>query len=210
MEFDGSQMAFLRHHKITPDDIYDGRLVKDDELRKHNAKDAGKLFMLGHTCTKDSTHWISNRSGRCVQCNTAYIEFIRRESQTGHVYIAGSLKKKLIKIGFTTVVVDREKSINKSLLAGCDDWRILKWMKVDEGGKIERKAQDALKSFFFPCTCIKSKKEQPSKEVFSCSFLKALEALNCAVENEKVFDDKPLKNDFVSAYCAFPNRNTSK
>ncbi len=202
---DASQMAFLRHHRITLDDIFDGRLIPDKHKRRLLAEQAGKLFVYSQDCSKDKSHWIENRNGRCIQCNTAYIEFQRRDSATGYVYIAGSLKKKLIKVGFTSIILDREKSINKSLLADANDWKILTWKKIEGAGSVEGKTHQLLKEYLYPCTCKKSGKEQSSKEVFSCSFLKALEALNSAMQDEMVYEDKPIKADFVSDYCGFPN-----
>ena len=92
------QLAFLNCHGVSISEVYDATGMR----RKHYYSDMKLLEMrvaIGVTPCTNKGHTMRNRNGRCVQCNPASFAFERRYEQEAFVYIAGSIRKKIIKVG---------------------------------------------------------------------------------------------------------------
>ena len=68
------------------------------------------------------------------------------------VYIAGSLKGSIIKIGYTKDVQIREESLNRTEYAGYYDWIVLFAIRSINAGEIESRLDMALKEYSFLLT----------------------------------------------------------
>ena len=147
MSFTEVELALLAQHGYGPEDLYDGR----DQAQvtwKAGAKAAGKDIILVHAgrCTKSATHRLKTRGGHCFECKPWRVSFVRRESVTGYVYIAGSLKARLVKIGMCEDSLSRrEYKLRHDRYGGFDDWTILYSVKVNRAGEIERRAREQLR-----------------------------------------------------------------
>ena len=116
--------------------------------------------------------------------------FEARYSKPGYVYIAGSQRKKLIKVGGTESIDDREKSLFNDSYARAFDWEILFSVWVDKYGDTEGKIQKLLAPYEISVSYIKDGKYQEAKEIFRCSFIVAKNALD-----EVMKDDPPDEDE---------------
>lgn len=70
---------------------------------------------------------------------------MKRTSQTGHLYLAGSKEKKIIKIGMTTEFIEtRILKLNSKKVGDTNDWIILKTIECSKVNEIELKIHKRL------------------------------------------------------------------
>lgn len=159
----------------------EGRSVK---LFEEEMKEMGKAFAYNTTPCAKSGHTIRTRSGHCAQCDTSNIAFTLRHISFGLVYIAGSQKGQLIKIGTTSSKDARAETLNSTKYGNQIDWEILFSFKCTNAGEVENEAHKILISF--AVTDIKylhDNHKQKSNELFRCSYTKAKDALMEVVDD---------------------------
>src|ERR1700733_2095023 len=109
-----TEIRFLASHGYSEDDVYNGLYQSKDD-RAAAAKKAGKHLVLagvvGRGNCRELSHRLRTRAGHCIQCKPLNIAFQRREDTPGYVYIAGSLSDRIIKIGTTGNIVQRENQM---------------------------------------------------------------------------------------------------
>jgi hypothetical protein len=175
------ELQFLSSQKIDPQDVFDGRYSS----KTHSAEEAkrlGKRLVLGSPC-KNGGHRLRTRSGHCVQCDTKKIAYEARFSKEGYVYIMGSLKSRLIKIGTTTNLQSRLNSLGAEAYGGVSDWVLLMSVKVTEAGKVEQEAIRSLSRYSVQKSYVKNGSHQNASELLACSFTQALVAVVNVVAN---------------------------
>lgn len=204
MKLTQDEVLFLKRHKISEDDVLDAQNISSSD-RKNKAKKLGKHFMLRKPPCQKGNHRIFTRNNHCIQCDTSKIAIQLRGSKTGFVYLAGSESKKLIKVGVASDLSDREKTLNSFKYADCNDWVILKWIKVDNAGTVEGCIHHKLLEYASPQKYYKEGRWQDTYEIFTCSFLTALKALSDEIKDRVLLDEKKIDTQFFQTYCNFPN-----
>lgn len=137
-ELNKEQVAFLKQHNVSLKFVFNADGLRKTEY-KEVMKDLNKMIAYNVTpCTKFG-HTLRTRSGHCCQCNTAHLEFQKRNDSAGIVYIAVSSIKNVIKIGFTKSIEIRSESLNRTQYAGINDWKIVYAIKSDSAGKVENR-----------------------------------------------------------------------
>ena len=204
MNLTQEELAFLKKHNVTPEDVFDSRGMSGSD-RDSQMKKEGKIFTIGSDCKK-SGHRLRTRKNRCIQCNTSAIAYMKRSQELGYVYIAGSKSASLIKIGYTNNIPQREDALcYAESYAGINDWLILTFVKLEKAGAIENEIQTALYKYSAPRVYEKQGKEQEAKEVFSCSFFTALKEFETIVSNKSIFEKKEHNSEYCKKYYDFPN-----
>lgn len=95
----------------------------------------------------------------------------------GYVYIAGSLSQRVLKIGLTVNIGQQEKRLRRTAYGSIDDWRMLYYVRVEEGGRVEHDARRILKRYRQLRMYDKEGHRQKGREIVNCRFGIALEAL---------------------------------
>jgi hypothetical protein len=137
-----SETAFLRQHSIEIEQIFDARGLPGAEW-KRQAKELGFLFVYGNPCTNGG-HRIKSRAGHCIECNTARIAYMKRETASADLYIAVASRGALFKIGVTNDRFSREVSLRKQRYGGACDWKIIASRRIDNSQFVEREILDDL------------------------------------------------------------------
>ncbi|MCK1636498.1 hypothetical protein IVA95_02555 [Bradyrhizobium sp. 157] len=186
--FSDDEVRFLARHGYSEEDVYDGR-HQSKEGRAAAAKEAGKHLVLagvidrGHC--RSMGHRLRTRVGHCIQCKPTNIAFQRREDTPGYVYIAGSLSGRVIKIGTTGDLNQRENQMRAEALRrvkGLDcSFLRLRW----QGGEFERAASSRVKGNRVYRTYFKDGIEQGAVELHLCSFSEALRAMTEHLTDEE-------------------------
>lgn len=175
MNLTRDQIDFLKKHKLSDADLFDASGLSRQQYQSLMEKE-GKIVAFGvDPCEKG--HTLRTRAGHCVQCNTARLAFMRRHVAVGQVYIAGSIKGQLIKIGFTKEKNVRLESLNRTKYGGFDDWVILCVADCEDGGKMEFEVSKLLGKYGVSKDYHHDGGTQKTYELFSCSYDTALAAM---------------------------------
>jgi hypothetical protein len=142
-------------------------------------------------------HRLRDRSDHCIQCSHANIGFRNHWYRTAYIYIAASKKYKLIKVGTTINKDTRIVEIRKSFKS--PDWEILYSIYCEESGRLEYEVHSKLSRFLANDYYHHINHMQKTKEVFRCSFFKALSAVQSVLKENNINHEKGLYN------VAFPN-----
>lgn len=193
MDLTEQELRFLTALGLSIDDVLDARRLSS-RARRRMAEEARKTLILGSPCEK-AGHRLRTRSGHCAQCDTRKIAFQSRYSQIGYVYIAGSMLKKVIKVGTTESIAGRQSSLRKEGYAGCHDWTILAHVKVANCGRLEQRTLQLLDEYKNIESYLKDGKEQYAWEAFRCSFTVAKNALDDAMKGVPA-----LEQEYIHPY----------
>lgn len=176
VELTTAELAFLKKYGLSADHVYDGR-----RLSRLNggaeAREAGSVLVLGAACGKGG-HRLFTRSGHCIQCDTSNLARQTRYNTPGSVYIAGSLETKLLKIGSTDDVEQRERTLQfESGYGSAPDWKILFHAKVAKKGEVEATALRSLNAYKVVRPYVKNGAHQEAAELLKAPFSTALAAV---------------------------------
>lgn len=179
-----TQLSFLKDQNIHLKYVFDAKGLSHSEY-KPIMKDLNKFIAFNVTPCKNFGHTLRTRSGHCCQCRTANIAFQKRHDSAGIVYIAGSIKGMVIKVGFSKAVAVRAESLIRTKYAGFNDWKILFALESKDAGKIETKSNSRLHDYIYTFDYEHDGHWQDSFETFHCSFSKAREfVIKTVDENE--------------------------
>lgn len=181
-ELTQEQLDFLKAQNIHLKYVFNAKGLSKSDYRVI-MKELNKLVAYNVApCQKDG-HTLRTRSGHCCQCNTANIEFQKRNDSAGIVYIAASKLGQLVKIGFSKAVEVRAKSLNTTKYAGFYDWEILYAIKSDNAGRIETKSNSLLREYAFSLNYDHDNHWQDSHETYHCSYSKARQLVEKAIQD---------------------------
>lgn len=174
--FTDDELRWLAMHRMSPDDVYDGR-GQSQWARRAGAKAAGKKLILSSVRCRGAGHRLRTRSHHCVQCNIANLGFQERYNSPGYVYIAGSKSGRVIKLGTASDITQRENQLKKERHAGFADWEVLFFIEVNEAGRIEYDASRRVVGTRIYKEYFKDGMSQTAIEIIECSFAAALKAI---------------------------------
>jgi Bacterial RNA polymerase, alpha chain C terminal domain/T5orf172 domain len=103
--------------------------------------------------------------------------FRNRFYDPGYVYIAGSLSHRVLKIGTTVNIRQQEKRLRRTAYGSIEDWVLLYYVWVSEGGRVEHDARRALVRYRDLRMYDKEGHRQKGREIVNCRFGLALEAI---------------------------------
>ena len=183
------QKDFIKKYQISEEVLFDANGEGMSEDLKQRMLDTEKVIAYNVSgCEENSDYNFTNTEGVFVQGDTDRIPFALRTYKTGYIYIAGSKKTHLIKVGSCNEVNDRIKALNitTSKSGNIDDWELILQAKTTVLGKVERMFQQKL-SDYKSATQYEKGKLQNGGELYRCSYNKAKDAMNAA-EGEEQFE----------------------
>lgn len=130
-----SELRFLRSQGLGPDDVMDVRRMSQWHWFRR-IKEEGKSIALGSKCRK-AGHRLRSTKGHCVQCDTKVLAFAGRFNLKQYLYIAGSLKAQLIKIGVCKDLSQRLRQICAERHGDARDWEVIYAVKIERAGELE-------------------------------------------------------------------------
>jgi hypothetical protein len=199
-------LKFLERHNISQKEIIDAEGLSISDLRDHMK--ANNILFAYNTTECDYGHTIRTRKGHCIVCNTHTIAFLRRYLVTGHIYIAGSISKQLIKVGMSTVPIDKRLSaLNSRKVGNTNDWVVIKSVKCDQANEHEFNIHGLLKKYR-----VDGDKygDHESREIFRCSYEKANSILEEYFELNKITQITSTNHVYNTEKYAFRNLVNSK
>ncbi|MBE0580520.1 GIY-YIG nuclease family protein [Devosia sp.] len=191
-----TEKSFLQSQGLSESDVYDAR-GQSSASWKAGVRVAGLSVVLGSPCNNGG-HRLRTRSGHCVQCDTSKLSYQKRHHSEGYVYIAGSQKAQVIKVGTAVDIDQRERNLRGQSYAGISDWTMLFSVKVDAGGKIEGEVLRDLNRIAISRAYEKDGRQQDAGEVLRTDFTTALNAMFRALKQVKF--DEPWRSSAWSEY----------
>lgn len=181
------EIAFLDKHKIDAALIYDAS-GQPSAIWKGHMKQLGKKFAFGTSPCGAGGHKLRTRHGHCIQCDTAQIAFALRHTKAGQLYIMGSEKMQLIKLGYTTDLSSRLANINSMSYGGATDWiTLLATNTLLNAGKLESVAHGLLRAHRVEGLSYKAGEVLQTYELLSCPLSIAKTALQKVLPaNERI------------------------
>jgi hypothetical protein len=207
-ELTKSQVAFLEKHKISEELLINANGCGMTEELSQRMSDEGKAFAYNTAeCSSNKNHQFKTREGECPQCHTPSIQYALKEFETGYIYIIGSIKAGLMKVGLATEIVKRVKSLNgtASKYGGFDDWEMLYYAKTSKIGRVERLAQEKLSNYLDTRQFGKAEKLQKGNELYRCSFNRAKKALTDVQEEQVIEFTQKVEKSGITDYYQFRN-----
>lgn len=179
MNLKPDELEFLKRHGVKPEEVHDGQR-HSQARRKSDAERLGKILVLGSPCNAEG-HRLRTRAGHCVQCDPKKLAYQTRHTAPGYVYIAGSLKGRVIKMGTASNMDQRHRQLCAEKYGGLGDWVVLFHMKVNEGGKVEQTALSRLQKHTAVRTYVKDGTAQDATEILRCGVSIAMRAVADAI-----------------------------
>jgi Tfp pilus assembly protein PilN len=122
------QQEFFKKHKVSYELLFDAKgQGMSDDLKAQMSEIDAVIAINTEECENNATHTLRTIAGFCPQCDPSKVAAALVEHKVGFVYIAGSLKGKLIKVACTGDTKGRVNDLNTALAkyANYDDWVIL-------------------------------------------------------------------------------------
>lgn len=195
---------FLKRHKIERRLIFDAKGYQISRI-ENDMRRVGAIYAF-NTIPCYQGHTYRDRNNHCLVCKTERVAFQARHSSDGFIYIAGSIQRKIIKVGLAKDIKNREVSLNKDGYANSNDWRILFSCFVENYGLIEEKVHKELEIHKTSIQYFKDNKPKLSNETFFCSFSRAHSVLLKIMENSNLKITKTSIKDHYLGLYEFPNR----
>jgi hypothetical protein len=189
------QESFIKKNKIPEDLLFDAQGAEMSiELMQEMSTMNKVLAYNTMACDVNASHNFKTISGLCPQCDTSNIASALREYKTGYIYLAGSKKSQLIKVGSANETKDSIKTLTKSesKSGGFDDWELLFHAKTETLGRTERMIQQKLSEYKASYPHEKSGKLLNGSELYRCSYNKVKDAL-AEVQDEEHFEFMQVK-----------------
>jgi len=173
------QEAFIKKHKISQDLLINanGEGLTEDLIK--TMYEENKLFAYNTNDCTDPEHSIRTIAGDCPQSDPTRVAATLRELKAGYIYIAGSKKGGLIKVGSANETKARTPTfdISSAKYGGYDDWEVLFHARTVNMGRIERFFQEKLSEYKTSYQFEKAGKLQSGGELYRCSYAKAKEVI---------------------------------
>jgi hypothetical protein len=170
--------AFLRSQGISEGEVCDASMTSSRGYKRKMEGEGKPFAIVKDACYRG--HYIRSQKGHCMQCDTSRIAYVRRYGKEAYVYIVGSRRERLLKIGFSEMPWDRASHLNSIGYGGIQDWEILYYANYARAGEVETTAHSKLTWYASPRTWVREGTVQTSREVFRCSYTTALDAVKAA------------------------------
>ena len=115
-----------------------------------------------------------------MQCGTHNLAFLKRFDEPGKVYVATSAARRYTKIGTTSDVETRIRSICSYGYGGATDWKVHFSVDAGAAGRVEFKAHQLLAGRRAVASYVREGSKVDCQELFLCSADEGVEAVNAA------------------------------
>ena len=122
-------------------------------------------------------HTLRNRSGHCVQCNTARLTFQSRPGESGFIYLAACEDPKVLKIGVAQNINTRERSLRDQSYGGYSEWKMIFSQWVEKSGEVEQSIHKEIAYLRIIADYEKGGRMQTAQELFEISKKAALKVI---------------------------------
>ena len=195
---DTETRLFFEKHNIDLKYVIDANQNPVNDSLIALMRNENKYFVYNTTfCEKG--HNLRSRSKHCIVCDTFKIQIYKELYDPGFVYIAGSKRKGIIKIGSSKdnwTIIKREGYLNeKKGYAETNDWKILYSVFCDKRGFHEKEIHKLMKPFHAEGFVYQKEDLTNSTEVYYSSYKNA-HKIFCEYFENKSVQNKMIEREF--------------
>jgi hypothetical protein len=190
------QLTFLNQHQIPLSAVFDASGLRPKEY-KSVMRELDKYVAIGVSPCQKLGHTMRLRAGHCLECNTEGLAHFYRHHKNAIVYVAASLSRRIMKIGFTKNIENREESLNRTEYARINDWKIIYHAQCSNAGKIEYQIQHRLNPYSIKGEYKKEGRTIACYELFQCSYTlakAAIQNVRSEFPNEFLYEKEITEN----------------
>ena len=187
------QQKFLDHNNIPLSKVFNAKNYKTKDWKKIMLENELWVAIEVTPCKLEG-HTMRSSGGACIECNPDSLRFLKRYYSHGFVYLAGSLKEMVFKIGFSKNIENREISLNEQGYGNIYDWKILYYLETNNSGKLESEIHKSLYKYLSPRIFIKDGKENICREIFNCNY----QRIKYTIENLVTSQNIKINNEWVN------------
>jgi hypothetical protein len=179
-ELTPEQRTFLAARGIPLSCLFDASGMSKPDYQRA-MKEAGKSFAYGVTPCIKGGHRLRTRAGHCIQCDHSKIAYMLRHDAPSTIYIAGSVRGRLLKVGCSNDVQVRRQLLNSYWYGGQFDWQILATAQTPSAGRVEFEVHARLARFHVSGEYVQGGKRRVCYELFRCDFEDAADAVRATL-----------------------------
>lgn len=194
------QQNFLNQNDISLSKVFNAKNYKTKDWRKIMLENELWVAIEVTPC-KLKGHTMRTSGGVCVECKPDSLRFLKRYYSNGYVYLAGSIKEMVFKVGFSKNIDNREISLNEQGYGNIYDWKMLYYLEANNSGKLESEIHKSLNEYMLPRIFIKDDKENICREIFNCSYKKIKYTIDRLIVAQNIkLKDEWINKDLISSY----------
>lgn len=182
MRLKGEEREFIAQYKVKIEQVFDAKGMSRSEYQE-KMKKLNALLAINVSPCRELNHTMRIRSGHCAICNPKGLEYLRRESLSGFVYLAHSEAISKIKIGESSAPSGRLIALRKQDYGEAKDWKIRYFVSVEERGRVERQIKTMLKKYRVENLYYRNGSTE-AREVFNCSLTTAKRAIEACTKKD--------------------------
>ncbi|PUE35533.1 GIY-YIG nuclease family protein [Limnohabitans sp. Hippo4] len=184
------ELSILKALGISEAETLDVSKISSKAERKRAANEVGAKVTYGYTPHFKCGYCLKTPSGNCIVCEPKYLAYDKRYQDSGTLYIAYSIEKSYMKVGSTTKIKERSKTLRQQNYGGFSDWVISFSEDVHaSAGQIEEEMKRNLKDYKVEGEYIKDGKMQRAIEMFNYPVEKAISEYKILI---KKFENKDI------------------
>ena len=161
------ERAFLERHRIPE------RCVADMRNRADWASCAEFMHPVGcyvawgfRECGYG--HRLTTAKGKCLQCDSAPIGFMKGYWTEGHVYLLMSQSERMVKIGWSGDLYKRLRELISERIGSLSDWQLLRNHLCRQPAILEKELHDSLTNYRVLRRYMRHNIGREARELLSC------------------------------------------
>ena len=169
------EKAFLAQHGIPEDRVADMRVRADWASCAEFMHPIGCYVAWGfRRC--DQGHRLTTAKGKCIQCDTRPIGFMKGYWTPGHVYLLVSESHRIVKVGWSSSLQKRVGELRSERIAFAEDWLLVRSHFCTQPALLEKALHNQLAKHRAPTDYMRHLIPRKAGEIFSCSRITAVRA----------------------------------
>lgn len=169
------EKSFLAKNKIPENIVADMRVRSDWASCAEFMHPIGCYVAWGfRRC--DQGHRLTTAKGKCIQCDTRPIGFMRGYWTQGHVYLLISASHEIVKVGWSTDLQKRIRELRSERIAFAHDWSLIRSHLCIQPALLEKALHERLSKYRDPTDYMRHRIPRKAGEIFSCSRRTAVRA----------------------------------
>lgn len=130
------QQLFLKRHDIPLNKVFDATGFSQPDWREHMSLHEMVVAINVRPCRK-AGHRMRTSGGHCVQCKPANLAYQERYRQEAYVYILGSKRQQILKVGYSESPHSRADHLSVLRYGAATDWVLLFYVRCKRAGAVE-------------------------------------------------------------------------
>ena len=181
------QLQFLRRHNIPIAKVFDASGYSQPEWREQMSLHELVVAINVSPCKK-ARHRMRTSGGHCAQCKPANLAYQERYRQEAYVYILGSKRQQILKVGYSESPHSRAEHLSVLRYGAATDWKLLFYVRCKRAGTIEHSLLSKHRDASVFGEYWKDRRYQECFELLRCDFKTLVDSLS------RILDEATMNN----------------